>query len=101
MGFVKRRPDEKLRVGTKFYEDIGKGDWNGFYDWLRDENKKVIGIRYWPYRERKFIIEAIHGYPYVETEAEKCSKIFFSSARVFVEELSADQEFGNDFNFSQ
>jgi hypothetical protein len=44
-------PKEGFTQDDDFFKDIGHGDWNGFYDWLRDKDGKLVGIRYSPFKE--------------------------------------------------
>lgn len=81
------------------YRDIGNGDWNGFYDWLRGPDSRLLGVRYWPFDERQFLFSVLPQHSYLSMESGKSIKVYFSDRRDFAEEISADQEFGNDIVF--
>ncbi len=96
----KTLPSQSFLISEGTFTDIGYGDWNGFYDWLRNKDGKLIGIRYWPFKEREFIFDILPSYSYMKVFPKKCLEIYLSEEREYDEKLSKDQEFGNDILFS-
>lgn len=79
------------------YVDQGYGDLAGFYDWLRNSEKHIIGVRYLPDDELNSLRIAITHLPYVLTHTKQNGiEVYFSDERCFVESFSDDQDFGNN-----
>ena len=47
--------ERKVQIEGETLIDAGLGDWLGFYDWLRDTRKSVIGVRLWLDQDLKCI----------------------------------------------
>lgn len=78
------------------FTDSGNGEWLGFYDWLRDHDGFVIGVR-------QKIDEEIQSFPFGAdfqgTDMDKSRRlvtIYFYESTNYDEGLSCDQEFGNN-----
>ena len=64
------------------YGDKGCGDWTGFYDWLRDSDGNILGVRYWPFEEIHLPIKKLSQLPYVVVAKDKSYlEIYFSDGR--------------------
>ena len=88
---------ESLTIGEAFYFDENHGEFTGFYDWLRADRERVIGVRYWPFEEIRFRYEALCRLSYVFIpEGKKFVEIYFSNDRKFDPSISADQDFGKN-----
>lgn len=81
------------------YRDAGFGDWTDFYDWLRDADGNVLGVRYWLQTDTQFLVEYAKGLGYVQADPPRYVEIYFSERRGFVPQLSADQDFLYDAVF--
>jgi hypothetical protein len=76
------------------YSVVANNDWTGFYDWLRNSEKKIIGIRYCPFEETEFICSIARELPYsIVSKKNTWVEFYFSKDREYVSEFSADQQF--------
>ncbi len=90
-------PSEFFVFENIHYKDLGYDDFVGFYDWLRNTDKRIIGVRCYPWEEFSFPYATVRVLPYVEIDSEEKSVcLFFSDERSFEESLSDDQDFGNN-----
>lgn len=66
----------------------------GFYDWLRGEDSKIIGVRYWIATwEKKFIADLHINSKYVVI-SDNCVIVFWGKENSYDNQISQDQEFG-------
>jgi hypothetical protein len=86
-------------LGEKQYRDANFGEWTGFYDWLRDRDGNLLGVRYTPFEETEFLTQEMSVLGYVKTDPPRHLEIYFSERREFDEKLSCDQEFLYDAIF--
>ena len=84
-----------IRLAEADYLDSGAGDWLGFYDWLRNLQGEVIGVRQW--------IDEVSTFPFsTKFEGVEASgkhgflRIFFGQSREVDEANSCDQDFGHN-----
>ena len=90
-------PSGKFRMGDRTYHEQGYGDWTGFYDWLRTTSGEIVGVRYSPFDETEFLIDAVASFRYVVVlESKRCLEIYFSNVRGVDWRKSDDQEFGSN-----
>jgi len=66
LAFARECPAGSFRMGGRDYRDQGYGDWTGFYHWLRSAPDTVIGVRYWPFENTRFLADLSLG----RTDAE-------------------------------
>src|SRR5207248_2896449 len=64
-----------------------------FYDWLRDADQRLLGVRYWPFESTELVIARSTELAYVSTNRQRYIEIFFANERHVKQELSKDQEF--------
>jgi len=84
-------------MGERDYRDQGYGDWTGFYDWLRSAPDSVIGVRYWPFDNTRFLADLVGSLPYVKVpEDGSCLEIYFSGRGRVEARASDDQSFGSN-----
>ncbi|MGI4719845.1 MAG: hypothetical protein ACRYGO_18055 [Janthinobacterium lividum] len=81
-------------------------DDNGFYDWLRCEDKKIIGVRWFPYENNSSFLKKLNAIQIngnIEVSNDRLElRIFFSSIRTIDESNSRDQDFlGNHIYYSE
>lgn len=84
----------KVQINGEELVDAGLGDWLGFYDWLRDAPKSIIGIRLWLDQDLKCIELIRTCVNAVVAEDGRNLTIFLGSDRKFDPSLSDDQDFG-------
>lgn len=93
-------PVGRLRIGDRDYVDSGFGDWTGFYDWLRDFNGRIVGVRYWPFEETTFLIDLLCNRGYIVPGEKSYLEIYFTKNRKVDRRKSDDQDFGSNKIFS-
>lgn len=90
-------PSDHFMLGGTRYEDLGQGDFLGFYDWLRDSEKRVIGVRHNIFDEFNFPYDAVFNLPYVLVDLKtKSIEMYFSDCRNIEESFSDDQCFSSN-----
>jgi hypothetical protein len=77
----------------RYYRDSELGEWTGFYDWLRDADSNVLGVRYWLSSETEFLAGYAKDLPYVQIVPSQAVEIYFSGQRTINQSLSCDQDF--------
>lgn len=93
LALVRDHPRQELVLDGIRYKDGGYGDWTGFYDWLRDLERRVIGVRYWP-DDTAFILDVVQGFSYAFVPENRFYlEIYFSDDHDFDKEESKDQDF--------
>lgn len=93
---ARRCPEKAFTVNSSVFQDVGYGDFLGFYDWLRNDQHAVIGVRHHIFDEFKLPFDRFSDLPYAEVI--KFQKIFtlslyFGIDRNVEEESSDDQLF--------
>lgn len=85
-----------LELDGEWFLDSGKGDWLGFYDWLRPVPGQVVGVRIWlDGRLPRFSdLKKCRGVELIKVSSELL--IFFGHDKKFDESLSCDQDFGSN-----
>lgn len=78
------------------FEDLDDRDFNGFYDFLRDDSRRVLGVRFLPSAPPEFLLDSLKSLPYVERGLSTELRIFFSQERKFDPSISVDQYFGEN-----
>lgn len=94
-----RWPLTGFSVGDKRYHDAGLGAWTAFYDWLRDSEGKLLGVRYWLEQDTEFLVEHTKLMKYVQAVPSRHIEIYFSERRAIDPRLSCDQAFLYDAIF--
>src|ERR1700719_2322678 len=61
-----RWPLKGFVVDNKKYLDAAFGNWTGFYDWIRDMDGNLLGVRYAPFEDTEFLIEHTTRLSYVK-----------------------------------
>jgi len=92
--------DECILDGRRF-QDKNYDGVTDFSDWLRNPTGRVIGVRFWPYEEMRFLSDQLGQFSYVAvTEQGKQVAIYLSDDRQVDEEKSADQNFATNKVYS-
>jgi hypothetical protein len=90
-------PHERIEVFGRRYRDAGHGDFTGFYDWLRQANENLVGLRWWPFEWPVFLFDVLGSRAYSSVDpAKRFVDIWSTSERTFVPELSKDHDFGGN-----
>lgn len=93
LALVAGHPIDELILGGVRYRDAGYGEWTGFYDWLRDNKGRVIGVRYWP-DDPQFLLDILPLFPYAMIPDNKFYvEVYFSNTRAVEKKKSHDQDF--------
>jgi hypothetical protein len=85
-------PRDRLSAFGETYSSCA-GEWTGFYDWLRNADRRLLGIRYGPFETTAFVISQASQFSYVKAHEGNHLEIFFANERDVKPELSTDQEF--------
>jgi hypothetical protein len=92
---------ENLQLNGMTFRRESDYDANAFYDWLRNRNGKIVGLKLDLEEESQYLIERIEEFDYVKTENKRTYYrfvyLFFGKDRKFDRKLSGDQAFWNCF----
>jgi hypothetical protein len=91
-------PIKGFVLDNERFEDAGFGEWTGFYDWLRNSDRTLLGVRYWVENETGFLVNYTKELPYVAANEQQI-EIYFVSGSTPEPRFSADQEFLYDAVF--
>lgn len=72
---------------------VGSGEWHGFYDWLRNDTRMIIGVRFWPFDEAEFLLKVYPNSPRLLIDPSGAILIFFGPETGYCDAISDDQEF--------
>jgi hypothetical protein len=95
-----QRDAKSFELQGDHFQDVGFGHHNGFYDFLRSQVGRIIGIRYFPAAQAEVTLKAVAAGEHItRTSAEKMTAllIFWGADRHFNPEFPSDQYFGNNF----
>jgi hypothetical protein len=88
-------PIKSLTIDGQVYRPVGP-EWSGFYDWLRTGDGVVVGVRYHPTEETRFLLEEALALDYAAVGRHKDLCIYFGENRTFDPDQSEDQDFAYD-----
>lgn len=89
-------PERSFTVNNTVFKDVGYGDFLGFYDWLRNTQQRVVGVRHHVFDEFKLPFGRFKELPYAEVfEYPKVFSLslYFGADRDIEEQSSDDQCF--------
>lgn len=94
---------ERLNIENKEFKVMNDSLKNkgflGFFDWLRYEEKEIVGIRLCPF-EHEPVFQLLSSLTYLKkTFNEKCFELLFKGNE-FDEKLSGDQDFTNNYVYT-
>jgi hypothetical protein len=90
-------PEDSFTYDNITFRDQGFGDFTGFYDWLRNSDGEIIGVRYLPVDGLEFLGHALVHLPYVEVNEQiRSIEFYFTDDRGVDESVSDDQDFGSN-----
>jgi hypothetical protein len=84
-------PIRRIRQEGQVYEPVGP-DWSGFYDWLRGHESVLVGVRYHPCDETKFVLASAAHLDYARLGEHEDVSFFLTRHRLFDESRSDDQD---------
>jgi hypothetical protein len=90
------RPGNGFDADGDHFRDDRRDEWTGFYDWLRDPEGQLVGIRYCPFEYLESLIEKVESFSYARSVPGRYLEIFFSSLRNLDQSRSGDQAFEYD-----
>lgn len=89
-------PEGTFFLDQVAFRNMGYGDMTGFYDWLRTNEGRVIGVAYQPLVDTggDELISRIARLDYARNSPGRNGvEVFFGREREFCEDKSADQDF--------
>lgn len=92
----------KVEIGHELFEETGAGDTNGFYDFLRQPDGKIVGVRFSPFIEFSDICNpASQGVGLRITGAAPTASVelFWKGAANYDPAQSSDQFFDQNYIF--
>jgi len=93
-------PTSRVSINDENFEDIGAGDTNGFYDFLRTPQGRIVGVRFAPFVEHSDICDSAtqgEGLRITGTAPTASVELYWGSDRQYSENRSADQFM--DYNY--
>jgi hypothetical protein len=93
-------PISRVSINGESFEDLGAGDTNGFYDFLRVQGGHIVGVRFTPFVEHADICDSTTQGPGLRvtgTAPTVSVELFWGTEREYRETLSADQFM--DYNY--
>lgn len=92
--FVSNPVAKRIRLGSSEFYLVDSEI--GFYDFLRDRQKEIIGLRFSPFEHQPLLDYVLPwNYTYVDRKRSYL-EIYFREHRGFVVPGTAEQAFGND-----
>jgi hypothetical protein len=82
-----------------YFQDVGLGIHNGFYDFLRSRNGTILGLRYLPDPEAEVLLAGVPvdgGLRFASDGGLRVLLIFLGEEQDFDPETSSDQYFGDN-----
>lgn len=80
----------------EFFRNLGGQDFNGFYDFLRDDSGRILGTSLSVFPTAEFLLDTLRSRSYVEVANPTILRIFFAKERNFEPSISVDQYFGEN-----
>jgi hypothetical protein len=97
-------PDAVFWLEHKEFVRRSPGDWSGFYDWLRDAEGDLLGVRQWPFDDTapwRDLLARLPASPYLVAQPDLSSlTIYFGDDRTVARQWSDDQDFGQNALFA-
>jgi len=93
-------PLTQVTVDGEAFEDAGYGDTNGFYDYLRRPDGRIVGVRFQPFFDSSSVlISAVQGPGLRVTGRDPCleAELFWRNIQPYSDALSGDQFM--DYNY--
>ena len=93
-------PTSRVSINGESFEDLGAGDTNGFYDFLRIPQGHIVGVRFTPFVEHSDICDSATQGPGLRVAGSPPTasvELFWGSDLEYSETLSADQFM--DYNY--
>ena len=94
--FIGQVPERLIEFDGERFFDAGLGDWVGFYDWMRPQARRVIGVQLFPDVNNVHLARLSLCVGVESHHKGKELRIFFGDEREFQPALSGDQDFGGN-----
>jgi hypothetical protein len=78
------------------FKNIRGQDFNGFYDFLRNNSANILGISFSVFPGAEFLLDSFRSFSYVQPVDSTILRIFFGQDRNFSPSISIDQYFGEN-----
>jgi len=92
----------RIEVDDQIFEEVGAGDTNGFYDFLRQPNGNIVGVRFAPFVELSQICDLAIPGPGLRINGVSPTaslELFWGDATEYDHASSADQFFDENYIF--
>lgn len=83
-----------FRHHGEFFRNLRGQDFNGFYDFLRNNSGRILGTSLSVFPAAEFLLDTLRSRSYVEVASPTILRIFFAQERNFEPSTSVDQYFG-------
>ena len=93
-------PVSRVQFDDESFDEIGAGDTNGFYDFLRVPDGHIVGVRFTPFVEHSDICDSATQGPGLQVTGAAPTasvELFWGNGREYSETLSGDQFM--DYNY--
>lgn len=80
----------------EFFRSLRGVDFNGFYDFLRDNSGRILGTSLSVFPAAELLLDTLRPFSYVEVVNPTILRIFFGQDRNFDPSISIDQYFGDN-----
>lgn len=93
-------PTSQVSINGESFEDAGAGDTNGFYDFLRLPQRRIVGVRFTPFVEHSLICGSAaqgQGLRVTGTAPTASVELLWGGDHAYSEALSTDQFM--DYNY--
>ena len=92
LAFSETESTTVLHLGNQVYTDSIKQHLIGFYDWLRNDSKELVGVDFLV-RKAPYLEEELRRFPYVNTLPFPYIEVQFTNEQTHVEKYSSIQDF--------
>lgn len=86
-------PEKSFMIDDICYFDLGWGDFIGFFDWLRNKEEQIIGVRINTWAEFDIPYKKFEKLKYVSIDTQMKISFYFSDDKLIQESISGDQDF--------
>jgi hypothetical protein len=93
-------PTTRVQIGPDSFTATASTDSNGFYDFLRSAENRIVGVRFMPFVEHVNLLDATRTSPrlrIIGTSPHRALELFWTNDTSFDRSLSDDQLL--DWNF--
>ncbi|MBC8111929.1 MAG: hypothetical protein H7Y04_12785 [Verrucomicrobia bacterium] len=92
---IEGQPPDEITAKGKKYENVDDTFVLGFYDWLRTDEGKVVGVRLYPFSDSYFPYLQFKDFERTIVIEDGKIEIYFFNEMYFSEDKSGDQSFSS------